>query len=57
MDGVSAEADGNFDVEWSTTGTEYAVTIDARASGDLNRLRLVVDEVAEVPMGSVPVLQ
>jgi hypothetical protein len=34
------------------TGTEYSVTIDARASTeDLNRLRVVVDEVPD-PQGS-----
>ena len=50
VDGVSVEADGNFDEEWCSTGIEYSVTIDARASTeDLNRLRVVVDEVAEIP--------
>jgi hypothetical protein len=50
VDGVSVEADGNFDEEWCSTGIEYSMTIDARASTeDLERLRLVVDEVAEIP--------
>lgn len=50
VDGVSVEPDGSFDEEWCSTGIEYSVTIDARASTeDLNRLRVVVDEVAEIP--------
>ena len=58
MDGVSVEADGSFDEERCSTGIEYSVTIDARASTeDLNRLRVVVDEVAEIPRAVVPVRQ
>jgi len=50
VDGVSVEADGDFDEEWRSTGIEYSVTIDARSSaGDLDHLRAVVDEVAEIP--------
>jgi hypothetical protein len=50
VDGVSVEADGSFDEEWRSTGMEYSVTIDSRSSAeDVNRLRAVVDEVAEIP--------
>lgn len=50
IDGVAVEADGGFDGEWHSTGIDYWVTIDARASTEeLERLRAVVDEVAEVP--------
>jgi hypothetical protein len=48
--GIAVEADGGFDGEWRSTGIEYSVTLDAGASTeDLDRLRAVVDEVAEVP--------
>jgi hypothetical protein len=40
VDGVSVEADGNFDEEWCSTGTEYSVTIDARASTEERALEL-----------------
>jgi hypothetical protein len=50
IDGVAVEADGGFDGEWRSTGIDYSVTLDARASTqDLERLRAVVDEVAEIP--------
>lgn len=50
VDGVAVEADGGFDDEWRSTGIEYQVTVDARASaGDLARLGAVVDQVAEIP--------
>lgn len=50
VDGVAVEADGGFDDEWRSTGIEYSVTLDSRASAeDLARLGAVVDEVAEIP--------
>jgi hypothetical protein len=50
IDGVAVEADGGFDGEWRSTGIDYSVTLDTRASTqDLERLRAVVDEVAEIP--------
>lgn len=50
IDGKAVAADGGFDGEWHSTGIGYSVTLDARASTeDLERLRGVVDEVAEVP--------
>jgi len=50
IDGVAVEADGGFDDEWRSTGIQYSVTLDARASAeDLARLQAVVDEVAEIP--------
>ena len=38
VDGVSVEADGNFDEEWCSTGIEYSVTIDARTADRSVRL-------------------
>jgi len=50
VDGVAVEADGGFDDAWRSTGIEYSVTLDSRASAeDLARLSAVVDEVAEIP--------
>jgi hypothetical protein len=50
VDGVAVEADGGFDGEWRSTGIEYSVTLDSRASAqDLARLGAVVDELAEIP--------
>ena len=50
VEGVSVEADGGFDGEWRSTGIEYSVALDSRASvEDLTRLRALVDEVAEIP--------
>lgn len=50
VDGVEVEADGGFDGAWRSTGIEYSVTLDSRASTeDLTRLLGVVDEVAEIP--------
>lgn len=50
VDGVAVEADGGFDDEWRSTGIEYLVTVDARASAqDLARLGAVVDKVAKIP--------
>lgn len=50
VDGVAVEADGAFDDEWRSTGVEYVVTLDTRASADdVAHLGAVVDEVAEVP--------
>ena len=50
VDGVAVEADGGFDDEWRSTGIEYSVTLDSRASvEDLARLNTVVDDVAEIP--------
>jgi hypothetical protein len=48
--GVAVEADGGFDDEWRSTGIEYSVTLDSQAPAeDLTRLRVVVDQVAEIP--------
>ena len=50
VDGVAVEADGGFDEEWRSSGTNYCVTLDARAPlEDLARLGAVVDKVAEIP--------
>jgi hypothetical protein len=50
VDGVVVEADGAFDDGWRSTGIEYSVTIDSRASTeDLARLAAMVDEIAEIP--------
>ena len=50
IDGVAVEADGGFDAEWRSTGIGYSVTLDTRASPqELERLRALVDEVAEIP--------
>lgn len=50
VDGVAVAADGGFDSEWRSTGVEYSLTIDSRASTeDLAHLRAVVDQVAEIP--------
>ncbi len=50
VDDVAVEADGCFDDAWHSTGIDYAVTVDARASAqDVARLGAVVDEVAEIP--------
>jgi hypothetical protein len=50
VDGVAVEADGGFDDEWRSTGIEYSVTLDSRASvEDLAHLRALVEEVAEIP--------
>ena len=50
VDGVAVEADGGFDEDWHSTGVTYALTVDSPASpADLERLRLVVDDVAEIP--------
>lgn len=50
VDGVAVEADGGFDDEWSSTGIEYAVTLDSPAIlDDVARLTAAVDEVAEIP--------
>lgn len=50
VDGVAVEADGGFDDEWRSTGIEYSVTLDSRASvEDVARLNTVVDDVAEIP--------
>ena len=50
LDGVAVEADGGFDDTWRSTGIEYSVTLDSRASADdLARLAAMVDEVAEIP--------
>ena len=48
--GIVVEADGGFTGEWNSTGIEYAVTLDSRASSDdLARLTAAVDDVAEIP--------
>ena len=48
--GVAVEADGTFDDDWHSTGIEYSVEMDSRASPmQLKRLSAVVDEVAEIP--------
>lgn len=48
--GVAVSADGGFDDAWLSTGIDYVVTVDAKASGpDVARLGAVVDEVAEIP--------
>lgn len=50
VDGVAVEADGGFDREWRSSGIEYSVTLDSRASTEaLRRLHAAVDEVAEIP--------
>jgi uncharacterized OsmC-like protein len=50
IDGVAVEADGGFDAQWRSTGIDYSITLDTRASTqELERLLDVVDEVAEVP--------
>ncbi len=50
VEGVAVEADGIFDDGWRSTGIAYAVTVDSAASDeDLEHLRAVVDEVAEIP--------
>jgi len=50
VDGVAVEADGGFDDEGRSSGIEYSVTLDPRASAeDLARLVAVVVEVAEIP--------
>lgn len=50
LEGVAVDADGDFDEQWRSTGIEYSVTLDARASAeDVARLQAVVDEVAEIP--------
>ena len=50
LDGVSVEADGGFDQRWHSTGIAYWVTLDSHAPAeDLERLRAVVDDVAEIP--------
>jgi uncharacterized OsmC-like protein len=50
VDGVAVEADGDFDDEWRSTGIAYSVMLESRASTeDLERLRTVVNEVAEIP--------
>jgi uncharacterized OsmC-like protein len=49
--GVRVTASGGFDTgSWASTGIEYAVEIDSAAErGDIERLLLRVDEVAEIP--------
>jgi uncharacterized OsmC-like protein len=48
--GIAVEADGGFDDEWRSTGIEYAVTLDSKASADdLARLGTLVEEIAEIP--------
>lgn len=50
IEGVAIEADGGFDDAWHSTGIEYSVVLDTRAShDDLERLSACVDAVAEVP--------
>lgn len=50
VNGVAVEADGDFDGEWCSTGVEYSVVLDSRASSEeLAGLRAAVDEVAEIP--------
>jgi hypothetical protein len=50
VDGVAVEADGDFDDDWRSTGIEYSVSVESRASTeDTERLGRVVDEVAEIP--------
>lgn len=47
VDGVAVEADGGFDDTWRSTGIEYSVALDSRASvEDLARPGAAVDEVA-----------
>lgn len=48
--GVAVEVDGGFDPEWHSTGIEYRVALDSRATTeDLARLVAAVDQVAEIP--------
>lgn len=48
--GVAVEADGGFDDEWSSTGIEYALTVDSPDPPDaVARLRAAVEEIAEIP--------
>jgi uncharacterized OsmC-like protein len=50
VDGVMVEVDGGFDEDWRSTGLEYEVTLDSRASvEELDRLVAIVDDVAEIP--------
>ncbi|ACZ31332.1 OsmC family protein [Xylanimonas cellulosilytica DSM 15894] len=50
LDGVTVEADGGFDEQWTSTGVTYSVTIDSSASAeDRARLLAAVDDVAEIP--------
>lgn len=51
IDGVRVTAWGDFDTEtWRTTGIEYTVEISSRLPrSDLDELKRVVDEVAEIP--------
>ncbi len=50
VDGFAVEAEGGFDEAWCSTGIEYVVTVDTRASTrEVTRLSAVVDEVTEIP--------
>jgi uncharacterized OsmC-like protein len=50
VEGVTVEADGEFDAAWRSTGFTYAVTVDTQATAEeVAHLHAVVDEVAEVP--------
>ncbi len=50
VDGFAVEAEGGFDQAWCSTGIEYVVTVDTRASTrEVTRLSAVVDEVTEIP--------
>ena len=50
VDGVRVEADGGFDDDWCSTGVDYSVIVDSKASAeDLAHLSTVVDQVAEIP--------
>jgi len=50
IEGVTVEADGQFDEAWRSTGITYSVTVDTQAPAeDVAHLHAVVDEVAEVP--------
>jgi len=51
VDGVRVTASGDFDTAvWASTGIDYAVEVDARATpGEIDALLRRVDEVAEIP--------
>ena len=51
VDGVRVTAQGGFEEDtWRSTGIEYLVAVDSRASAEVvERLLAVVDEVAEIP--------
>lgn len=50
LDGVRASASGSFTDSWESTGVDYRMEVDSRASPtDLAALLAMVDAVAEIP--------